>query len=83
MLKQFAKYGSSEGERERERWEHCHPSWQEDIASTTTMPILLLKIKSGKYYNDYCSLGNAENVEFFKRFMLHTIILQYTEKNTT
>lgn len=47
------------------------------------MPISLLKIKSGKHYNDCGSLGNTENAGFFKRFVLRTLTPQYTEKTTT
>lgn len=37
------------------------------------MPISVLKIRSYKHYNDCCSLGNTENVGFFKRFVLCTL----------
>lgn len=73
MLKQFTKYGSSEGgrgggeRREKDENTACHLPWQEDMASTTTVSMSLLIIKNGKHYNHHCSLSNTENVGFFKR----------------
>lgn len=88
MLKQFAKYGSSEGAKKKKkrekRWEHClsfalargHSLYHNYVYVT-------IKIKTGKHYNRHCSLGNTDKVGLFKRLMLCTPIPQYIEKNTT
>lgn len=54
--------------REREKDENivCHLSWQKEVASTTIVPISLLKLKSGKYNIDCCSLSNQRILESFK-----------------